>query len=88
MLKKNETKGKHLLNEVRDKEDPLYTPLTDFISLLAACQQQKLLFMEACKCTCYAKSVEDIKRENKPGPHILHLNLTLVSFPRAYIGDT
>lgn len=47
MLKKNETKGKHLLNEVRDKEDPLYTPLTDFISLLAACQQQYYLWRPA-----------------------------------------
>lgn len=39
---KKETKGKHLLNEVRDEEDPLYAPLTDFISLLAACQPEGL----------------------------------------------
>lgn len=42
-------------------------------------QQQELLFTEACKWTCSAKPVEDIKVENKPGLHIL------VSFPQGYI---
>lgn len=34
-------------------------------------QQQEVLFMEACKRTCSAKPVEDIKVENKAGLHIL-----------------
>lgn len=42
MLKK-ETKGKHFLNEVSDREDPLHAPLTNSVSLLAASHQPELL---------------------------------------------
>lgn len=49
---RRETKGKHLLNEVRDKEDSLDAPVTDFSSFLAACQQQELLLREQMHLLC------------------------------------
>lgn len=37
--------------------------------------------------TVMQKTVENTKIENKPDLHILHLNLTLVSFPEDYISQ-
>lgn len=75
---RKETKGKHLLNEVRDNEDPCAPRLRDQPSQ----QQQEVLFMEACKCTCSANPVEDIKVENKAGLHILIWTERWWVFPR------